>query len=147
MNQHWLRVSLFDARNVIGRIDPFFAKAARGAKITGHLDSTKDGRSDTYVVSSAERANIAGNADDLGELTLRARLRIFHNCPPPAEEVRLLMILRRLLVRVIAVTGHLSGVGYGTGHGAAFRSPNGREPKNEISSRFSHGIRVGSGGR
>src|SRR6266702_5541751 len=72
------RISLLDTGNIVGGFDPFFAKAARGAKISCYLDGTKDGGSDADVVSGTKGASLARNSDDVGGLTLWARLGMLH---------------------------------------------------------------------
>ena len=75
------RIFLPDTGNIVGGFDPFFAKAARGAKISCYLDGTKDGGSDADVVSGTKGASLARDSNDVGGLTLWARLGTLHGDP------------------------------------------------------------------
>jgi hypothetical protein len=75
------RVFLPDIGYIVGRLDPFFAEAAGSTKISRYLGGTEDGCSDKDVVSGAEGAGFAGNANDFGGLTLWAGPGIFHFGP------------------------------------------------------------------
>jgi hypothetical protein len=75
------KVFLLNTGDIVGGLDPFFAKAARGAKISRYLDGTKDGCSDDDIVSGAKGANLAWDSNGVGGLTLWARLGISHGDP------------------------------------------------------------------
>jgi hypothetical protein len=70
-----------DICNIVSRLDPFFAEAARGTKISGHLGGTKNGASNEDIVSGAKGASLSGNANDLVVATLWANLGILHLVP------------------------------------------------------------------
>jgi hypothetical protein len=72
------RVFLLDPGDIVGGLDPFFAKAARAAKKSCYLNGIKDGHSDHDVVSGAKGANGAWDLNDVGGLTLWAGLGISH---------------------------------------------------------------------
>jgi hypothetical protein len=75
------RICLLEAGNIVGGLDPFFAKAASGAEIPCYLDGSKDGRSDDDVVSGTKGTTLARDSNDVGGSTLWARLGILHGDP------------------------------------------------------------------
>src|SRR5690349_4917889 len=59
-------------RQVLGRIDPFFAKAALAAHDAGDFDRAKDRGPHRYVVATAECPRLAWDAKKIASTALRA---------------------------------------------------------------------------